>query len=120
MKIREASRRDFAAYARWRRLERRWPRFCPWPEPLPERGPTPTVEAFVRAENGERGLRPRHPRAWRAAVEGKRLLNWQIKQWAESAAELGAAELDDVREAFAWLPAWVWTAVEQARKARRV
>lgn len=119
VKVRPGHRRDFTAYLRWWRE---------WPDPfghaitpaLP-RGGRDALAAFVSLESS--GVAPaavRHPRVFRAVVEGKALLNWQIKQWAwqvrdaaRLAAHVAVSTLFDLRHDFPWLPEWVWDAVRQ-------
>lgn len=120
MKVRDHHRRDFACYARWRRET---PGFVPHPVKRLPKGPTPTLEAFIRSENGETAMAPRHPLLLQAVMEGKRSLNAQIKDWAWMIADCFAfgvsgpwiadESLRELREdpTLSWLPDWVWKAV---------
>lgn len=115
-------RRDFVAYLRWRRHGRcffRYPHgqcacFLPWREPPITRGTTDTVAAFAELESRGVMPAPRHPRVLAAVLEGKKLLNFQIKQWAEGMADPCVTVPAELRAAFPWLPDWVWRAVSRA------
>lgn len=122
MRVKDCNRRDFACYLRWRRET---PEFVPRAAKLMDQGSASTIECFVRSENGETNLQPRHPRALRAAMEGKRSLNAQIKDWAVRIADcyqFGPAGRfiaeESLRELYtdrsiSWLPDWVWHAVSK-------
>lgn len=112
--MRKHGPQNFRLYLHWRR---RNPTFCPWPCDLViSRGQMRGYKAFAETENGRKHITTRHPRVVRAAVEGKRKLNWQIKQWAEGARD-GTVPLFELQEAYPQLPTWVWQAVE--RQAQR-
>lgn len=104
-------RRDFAAYLRWRRAHRG---FLPWRSRPFERGTVDTVTAFVQLESRGACNPPRHPRVLAAVLEGKKLLNFQIKQWAEGAADPCCTIPTELREGYPWLPDWVWKALNAA------
>lgn len=54
-------------------------------------------------------------------LEGKKLLNFQIKQWAEGTCDLllalrpdaALADEREFRAAWPWLPEWAWLAVRK-------
>lgn len=111
IRVTGAHRRDFAAYLRWRRQMRG---FLPWRSKPFTRGNTDTVAAFAELESRGVMPAPRHPRVLAAVLEGKKLLNFQIKQWAEGAADPCCTIPVELREAYPWLPDWVWQSLRKA------
>ena len=107
LKVRVEHVRDFWAYVRWRRSIDR--SFLPWQAPNFERGRANTILCFAEIDaRGKFSEPPREPRLLRTVLEGKKLLNFQIRQWAEGFQEVPRAE---IREAYPWLPAWVFQAI---------
>ena len=76
----------------------------PWPCPvLGKDRNISTLAAFVEMES--KGKRPevvRHPRIFKSVEEGKKLLNWQIKSWADGIRDAALIHI---------FAAWVWQAV---------
>ncbi len=68
------------------------------------------ASTFLDFENGAKDISSRHPRAVKAAIEGKRSLNWQIKSWAED-CQRAYFLLFELIEENPQLPIWVWKAV---------
>lgn len=110
---------DFWAYVKWRRSGDR--SFQPWQikkalgatsinSPF-IKGNLNAIKAFRLVENGQSHPPSKHPRLLRCAIEGKKNLNWQIKEWASDVQEFGPKELQELQNSFPWLPLWVWKAV---------
>ena len=108
-RTRERLLRDLAVYLRWRRA---WSEgFLAGPKITFARRKVDTLGAFEAMESrGQPVQGVRHPRLLAAALEGKRLLNWQIKEWADGMRH-GVVVFAEIRQEFAYLPAWVWQAV---------
>lgn len=118
VKIRERQlkrhKRDFWTYYRFGRLYRG---FLPWHIDSLTKGDTDTLRCFVAMENGTKEVSPKQPRLLKAVLEGKKKLNWQINEWAAGRADgtLTAFCVQELKDAFPWLPNWVWEALENMR-----
>lgn len=110
----DTHRRDFEAYIRFR-LENmpEGADFCPWRAPNFPDGSADPLTAFTAFDSRGKIVGCRWPGAVQFAIEGKKLLNWHIKQWAESMDDT-LVSVDELREEFPWLPEWTWAAVESA------
>lgn len=72
------------------------------------------VRAWVDTDsNGKYPAECSHPYLFRAAIEGKAMLNLQIKDWAAGYFVCGARSwiAEAKEEGLDWLPDWVWDAV---------
>jgi hypothetical protein len=99
----------FWIYIRWDRQSER--RFNPFPSQSFSKGTSGTIRCFNEIESSGRWeQQPKHPRLLRSAINGKKKLNFQIKQWAEGFEDVPLIEL---MESYPWLPEWVWEAVRQ-------
>lgn len=116
MQIKEHHKRDFAAYIKF--CETADKGFNPWGKTTFEQGKQNTIVCFIRSENGEANLKPMEPELLSMAILGKRLLNWQIKEWVAGVAEW-TIFIDDLKEEFNYLPDWVWVAVHNAAWRKR-
>lgn len=122
MKIREHHKRDFAFYLKF---ARNWRSFDPTgpvfnqvvPSSKPAMGLLTALECFVEYESkGIVSGSCRQPRLLQEVLRGKRLVNFQIKQWAEDyGCFVGWAGLmamaDEYRQKRIDVPEWVWRAV---------
>lgn len=108
--------RDFLAYVRFRG---KCDDFMPWPELLVlDRSDSPSaLECFARIEStGEIVPASSQPVLLRAAVEGKKLLNFHITElWSRGIQDASLLSvyaawcgLDELRMGFPWMPEWVW------------
>lgn len=113
MKIGQAQERDFWVYVNWRWCEAD-PVFNPFPVKYPPDGDLSALEAFtlIEAKGEWPGTNQRLLLA--TALNGKKLLNWQIKQWASGLSEVPLPEL---QSDFPQLPEWVWRAVSRQARA---
>lgn len=110
MKVRETHIRDFWAYVKFnRRVNGGFGSktyFCPDNYSF-MRGQGNTLLCFVQYESlGKMKAAPREPRLLKMALDGKKLLNWHIEQWAEGRAD-GTLLKDELRECIKDLPSWV-------------
>lgn len=79
-----------------------------------EKGTKNTIACFVDLDGrGKLKSNPKHPRLLRAAVLGKRLLNMQIKEWAQDYNQMYGLRRWEIEESFPWLPEWVYVALER-------
>lgn len=117
IRIKDGHRRDFSTYLRWRR---EWKHnFNPNPEKLLIKGVDNALQVFVVFEStGQQSEKVKQPRLYKTVLEGKTLLNWQIKQWADGVRDAGYCNiycaflsLKELQLYFSWLPTWVWNAV---------
>jgi hypothetical protein len=117
MRVNPTHRRDFAAYVRWRD---EWRDEFMAPAVIGiYSGDADPVAAFAEWDSsGRLSAMPRDATLFRRAIEGKAMLNWQIKQWAEQVEEVGGwceaaawGVVAELRAEFGWLPRWVWAAV---------
>lgn len=76
-------------------------------------GEATALESFASYENEGKLLPTCEKDLLERVLRGKRLLNWQIKQWAEPPIVSGQVEL---REGLEWLPDWVWVAITNQRR----
>lgn len=110
MKIKNSHRRDFSAYIKFnRRINKRLGNplyFCPDTHPF-GRGDGNTIQCFVEYEStGKMKNLPKEPRLLQLAFDGKKILNWHIKQWAEGLYE-GFLLKCELEECLIGLPDWV-------------
>lgn len=108
----------FNTYVKWKRDVAT---INPTPTPLLEQGKDDPIRVFIDLDSrGKTTLKPNNPQLLADSLDGKKLLNLQIKEWAEGFYDCGAESwVIEAKGSFPWLPDWVWNAVrEQAyRKA---
>ena len=75
------------------------------------------LEAFAAKESEGRDVPCREAAVLEDVLRAKCYLNLLIEMWAEGVAEW-LFLVDEFKQDFPWLPAWVWAAVE--RRARRI
>ena len=112
VRLRQKHWRDFWTYVRWRRRNNDW---RPVQEKLLPRGDLHTVKAFAEYESfGKISGNPKHPRCFRAALEGKAQLNAQIKMWATGYWVCGGKAWleNELKPEYPYLPTWVWNAIQ--------
>lgn len=111
-RIRDHHKRDFWCYVWFNRLCNRGTQyFCPDPSELKIRGTDHTISCFVGLEAvGECG-NPKHPRLLKLALDGKKLLNFHIKLWAEGITD-GIILPYQIQELLFRLPDWVCEALD--------
>lgn len=116
MKIKPSHRRDFMAYVDFNFLVNKSLNnphyFCPAPYHF-EKGNVEAIICFVEYEStGKMSGRPNNPDMLKLALDGKKLLNWHIEQWAEGIFD-GTIVAWDIREHLFKLPEWVGIGLER-------
>ena len=97
-------------YITWRRFHNK--DFCPSNcKVITTKGTKDAMTAFIERENGK-VTESKHFRLLRAALEGKKLLNLQIKQWAAGYIECGGKRfVEELRQDYPWFREWIFQAV---------
>jgi hypothetical protein len=119
VRVRPRSLRDFESYLKWcRNWCRIKPLFNPFQIDKLPRGITSALQAYVNFDGRGVVVPCKQPRLLRAVLEGKNLLNFQIKQWAEGYWDCGGGGYyEELQSEYPYLPEWVWEAlVNQAQQ----
>ena len=69
------------------------------------------LQAFNAQDSMGLNVPCRQPFLFKKAIDGKAGLNFIIKQWAEGIKD-GTSAMFEFKEAYSWLPDWVWESVE--------
>lgn len=117
MKVKSYHLRDFMAYVDFNfiingSLDN--PRyFCPAPYSLLEKGMNETIKCFVEYEStGKISKLPDNPQLLKLALDGKKILNWHIEQWAIGISE-GTMFAWEIKDYLFSLPDWVCDALNR-------
>ncbi len=87
--------------------------WCPSPYPLLEKGDVDPVQLFAQYEStGKMNGLPTEPKFLKMALDGKKILNWHIEQWAEGIVE-GTFIAWEFRELLFALPDWVCESLDK-------
>lgn len=120
-KIKAHHRKDFSCYVSWgRRSRMKHSVFNPFlvdPDLNASDGVS-AIQWYAHRESTGKDLPCRDADGKQMALEGKAILNWQIKQWAEGVAKWLFFTFEFV-PAFPELPEWAWLAVEQQARQLR-
>lgn len=96
---------DFATYLLFRSEIQG---FLPWISLNWPAGNLSAEKAFSKFDSEGKIIGSTHPKMVQWALEGKKLLNFHIKMWAEGLSEVPMFEL---KEDYYYMPDWVWKAV---------